>query len=82
MSEKRNWMDELDQYIKYGDADQKERAEAWSIGIGLQAVDRKKTSDYLLDLAKEHIEGKITMAEVQLRIAKHYEQREITLKND
>ena len=34
-----------------------------------------KTSDYLLDTAKEHIEGKISIDEAQKRIQSYYEQR-------
>ena len=41
----------------------------------MQAVDGLNTSDYLLDTAKEHIEGKITIDEVQKRIHSYYEQR-------
>ncbi|MBP3625265.1 MAG: Fic family protein, partial [Peptococcaceae bacterium] len=48
---------------------------AWQIAIGLQQVDGLYTSAYLLDTAKEHIEGKITITEAQQRIHKYYEQR-------
>ena len=41
----------------------------------MQAVDGLKTSAYLLDTAKEHIEGKISIDEVQKRIQSYYEQR-------
>jgi prophage maintenance system killer protein len=41
----------------------------------LQAVDGLKTSAYLLDTAKEHIEGKISIDEAQKRIQSYYEQR-------
>lgn len=41
----------------------------------MQAVDGLNTSDYLLDTAKEHIEGKITIDEAQKRIHSYYEQR-------
>lgn len=34
-----------------------------------------KTSEYLLDTAKDHIEGKITIDEAQKRIHSYYEQR-------
>ncbi|MBS7192470.1 MAG: Fic family protein, partial [Clostridiales bacterium] len=49
--------------------------EAWQTAIGLQAVDGLKTSAYLLDTAKEHIEGKISIDEAQKRIQSYYEQR-------
>jgi len=41
----------------------------------LQAVDGLNTSAYLLDTAKDHIEGKITIDEAQQRIHSYYEQR-------
>ena len=37
----------------------RERAEAWSVAIGLQAVDGLKVSDYLLELARRNMEGEI-----------------------
>ena len=38
-------------------------------------VDGPKTSAYLLDTAKEHIEGEISIDEAQKRIQSYYEQR-------
>ncbi len=74
MSEK-NWQFELEEYIKQGEPGKTEKSEAWQTAIGLQAVDGLKTSDYLLDTAKEHIEGNITIDEAQKRIQSYYEQR-------
>ena len=70
-----NWQFELEEYIKQGEPDRAEKSEAWLTAIGLQAVDGLKTSDYLLDTAKDHIEGKITIDEAQKRIHSYYEQR-------
>ena len=74
MSEK-NWQFELEEYITQGEPGKTEKSEAWQTAIGLQAVDGLKTSDYLLDTAKEHIEGNITIDEAQKRIQSYYEQR-------
>lgn len=41
----------------------------------MQAVDGLKTSEYLLDTAKQHIEGKIGIDEAQKRIESYYEER-------
>lgn len=41
----------FDEYICQGNPQKKERAEFWRVAIGLQAVDRLKVSDYLLELA-------------------------------
>lgn len=76
MSDK-NWQFELEEYIKQGEPDKAEKSEAWQTAIGLQAVDGLNTSDYLLDTAKEHIEGKITIDEAQKRIHSYYEQRSV-----
>ena len=70
-----NWQFELEEYIKQGEPDRAEKSEAWQTAIGLQAVDGLNTSAYLLDTAKDHIEGKITIDEAQQRIHSYYEQR-------
>lgn len=74
MSEK-NWQFELEEYIRQGEPGKIEKSEAWQTAIGLQAVDGLKTSKYLLDTAKEHIEGNISIDEAQKRIQSYYEQR-------
>ena len=71
----KNWQFELEEYIKQGEPERAEKSEAWQTAIGLQAVDGLKTSEYLLDTAKDHIEGKITIDEAQRRIHSYYEQR-------
>ena len=68
-----NWQFELEEYIKQGEPDRAEKSEAWQTAIGLQAVDGLNTSAYLLDTAKDHIEGKITIDEAQQRIHSYYE---------
>lgn len=75
MSEDKSWQFELEEYIRQGEPDQVEKSEAWKTAIGLQAVDGLKTSAYLLDTAKDHIEGKISIDEVQKRIRNYYEER-------
>lgn len=75
MSEDKRWQFELEEYIRQGEPEQAEKSEAWQIAIGLQQVDGLKTSAYLLDTAKEHIEGKISIDEAQKRIQSYYEER-------
>lgn len=84
MSAEKNWQFELEEYIKQGEPGRIEKSEAWQTAIGLQAVDGLKTSTYLLDTAKEHIEGKISIDEAQKRIQSYYEQRtdRIEVEND
>ena len=73
MAEK-NWQYELEAYIIQGEPTKTERSYAWRTAIGLQDVDGLETSKYLLDTAKEHIEGKINIAEAQKRIESYYRQ--------
>ena len=78
----KNWQFELEEYIKQGEPDKAEKSEAWQTAIGLQAVAGLNTSDYLLDTAKEHIEGKITIDEAQKRIHSYYEQRSVRTETE
>ena len=69
---RKNWNLELVEYIKVGEPDKVEKAKAWETAIGLQEVDGLKPSKYLLDTAKEHIEGNINIEEVENRINQYY----------
>ena len=62
----------LDEYIRQGEPQQRERSEAWKLAIGLQQVDRLQTSEYLLDTAKRHIEGDISIGEAKELIDSYY----------
>lgn len=42
----------------------RERANNWGVAIGLQNVDGLSVSEFLIQLARQQIEGKITMEEV------------------
>ena len=75
MPKEKKWQLELEEYIKQAEPDRAEKSQAWQTAIGLQAVDGLNTSAYLLDTAKEHIEGIITIDEAQRRIQSYYEQR-------
>ena len=41
----------------------RERANNWAIAIGLQRVNRLNVFDFLIHVARQEIEGKITMDE-------------------
>ena len=82
MSEERRWQFELEEYIRQGEPEQVEKSEAWKTAIGLQAVDGLKTSEYLLDTAKEHIEGRINIDEAQKRIQSYYENRDERMQTE
>lgn len=66
---------ELEDYIRQGEPERVEKGEAWKAAIGLQAVDGLRPSEYLLETAKEHIEGKIDINHAQKRIQSYYEER-------
>ena len=53
---------DFDEYIRQGEPDQQEKASIWQTAIGLQAVDGLKTSEYLKETARKHIEGEINIA--------------------
>ena len=63
---------EFEEYKKQGEPSQKQKAENWAIAIGLQKVDDLTPSKYLIDTAKENIEGKIDSNEVKERINSYY----------
>ncbi|MCI9141540.1 MAG: cell filamentation protein Fic [Lachnospiraceae bacterium] len=75
MAEDRKWQCELGEYLKQGEPDKAEKSAAWQTAIGLQAVDNLQISEYLLETAKAHIEGKIDIGTAQERIQSYYEER-------
>ena len=62
----------FDEYIRQGEPAQKERADAWRVAIGLQAVDGLKTSEYLHQTARRNIEGEITIDEARELVKQYY----------
>ena len=72
----KNWELELNEYIRQGEPDKVDKSIAWKTAIGLQDVDGLKPSKYLIETAKEHIEGKITISEADKRIHSYYEERQ------
>lgn len=62
----------FDEYIRQGEPAQKEKAGYWQTAIGLQAVDGLKTSDYLQNTARRHIEGEITIDEARNLVNQYY----------
>ena len=74
--DKEKWQMDLEEYIKQGEPEQSEKSTAWKTAIGLQDVDGLKTSEYLLETAKEHIEGRIDIKTAQKHIQSYYEERQ------
>ena len=75
MSEQDRWQLELSEYIRQGEPERAEKSAAWQTAIGLQAVDGLKTSPYLLETAKAHIEGDIDIVGAQRRIESYYKEQ-------
>lgn len=72
MIEDKQFIQGLDEYIRQGEPQERERGRAWQTAIGLQEVDGLKTSDYLLETARRHIEGDITIGEAKQLIDSYY----------
>ena len=75
MSEDRQYIQGLDEYIRQGEPQKQERGRAWQTAIGLQEVDGLKTSCYLLETARKHIEGDITIGEAKQLIDSYYKSQ-------
>ena len=68
-------MSEFDEYIRQGEPERKEKAAAWQTAIGLQDVDGLKPSAYLIEAAKKHIEGDITIDDVKQMLDTYYQSK-------
>ena len=70
----------MDLFVKYKNHPDKavrERANNWGSAIGLQNVDGLSVSEFLIKLARQQIEGEITMDEVTKRLNEHYKHRKL-----
>ena len=65
-------MKDFEEYIIQGEPDKTEKVVIWQTAIGLQQVDGLKPSEYLIQTAKQNIEGDITFEEVKNRIDAYY----------
>lgn len=75
MSGQQSWQQDFETYIRQGEPSRTEKSIAWQTAIGLQDVDGLKTSEYLQETAKEHIEGNIDILAARERIQSYYEER-------
>ena len=73
MNDDLNHIGDFDEYLRQSEPHKRERAESWKTAIGLQEVDGLKPSSYLLDTARQHIEGDITIDEVKDLIDSYYQ---------
>ena len=66
---------DLDEYIRQGEPERREKAIAWQTAIGLQAVDGLTPSQYLLETARKNIEGEITTDMVRQLVDSYYQNK-------
>ncbi len=71
MNEEQQYIN-FDEYVKASEPHKRERAEAWRVAIGLQAVDGLQTSEYLQETARRNIEGEITIDEACELVKQYY----------
>ena len=74
--------DRFKEYLRESEPEKAYKGYAWSTAIGLQAVDNLKPSKYLVDIAIQNIEGKITMKEAQNLIDSYYKEKTVRLYDD
>ena len=67
----------FDEYKRLGEPEKAEKAEIWQTAIGLQQVDGLTPSEYLIETAKQNIEGEITIYEVHARLSNYYEAKPV-----
>lgn len=61
----------IEEYKNHQDPFVRKRASNWAVAIGLQRVDGLSVSDFLIQVARMEIEGKITINEAQAMIDEH-----------
>jgi Protein involved in cell division len=70
-------MSDFEEYIRESEPHKREKGYVWQTAIGLQAVDGLKPSEYLIETARQHIEGDITIEEAQKLIKSYYQSKDI-----
>ena len=68
-------MNAFEEYLHSEDLEKRERAQLWRTSIGLQDVDNLRVSNFLIETARKHIEGDISMDEVSRLIDEHYKKK-------
>lgn len=66
--------DPFEEYFREGAPERRELGYAWQTGVGLQAVDQLTPSQYLVDTARENIEGRITLERAGELIESYYRE--------
>ena len=74
-------MSDFEEYIREGEPHKRAKGYAWQTAIGLQAVDGLKPSEYLIETARQHIEGDITIDEARQLIMSYYQSKDVRTKD-
>lgn len=77
MSEQERIYDDLETYVQQSEPDAQRRGYLWQTAVGLQAVDGLVPSEYLIQTAKQNIDGDITLQEAKDLIHGYYEAKRI-----
>jgi fido (protein-threonine AMPylation protein) len=75
-------MENSEEYKRQTEPGKKERSDIWTMAIGLQQVDGLKPSEYLIETAKENIEGRISIYDVKERLNSYYKAKPIKSDDD
>ena len=75
-------MSDFDVYKRLGEPEKAEKSEIWQAAIGLQQVDGLTPSEYLVETAKQNIEGEITIYEVHERLDGYYKAMPVKATDD
>jgi fido (protein-threonine AMPylation protein) len=67
-------MDDFQEYKKLAEPSARKKLENWRVAIGLQQVDDLTPSEYLFEVAKKNIEGKISVDEAEKQITTYYKK--------
>jgi fido (protein-threonine AMPylation protein)/predicted transcriptional regulator len=75
-------MTNFDEYIKQTEPDKREKGLIWQTAIGLQQVDGLTPSSYLIETARQNIEGDITIEEAKQLVDSYYKSYAVRLDAD
>ena len=67
-------MEHFEEYKKQGEPEKSQKAENWGVAIGLQQVDNLTPSKYLIEVAKNNIEGKLSIDEAGEQVSQYYKK--------
>lgn len=77
MANKNQYELDFEEYIRNSEPGKKDKTYAWTTAIGLQQVDKLTPSKQLYDIAKQNIEGKISVNEAKTKIDNYYKSKAV-----